>query len=204
MYVPKSFRNPDREELLGFISKQSFATLISVANNVPYVTHLPVMLEKDAEGLEKLTGHISIANPHAGVIKNVTEALLVFQGPHTYISSSWYDHDNVPTWNYIAVHVTGRLHIQTAQELYTSLQYMMDALESSVAHPLSLQNLPAGMVEDHLKGIIGFSVSIDKIEAAYKLSQNRDNKNYNHIVEELEQRDNGSREVAEEMKKLRP
>jgi transcriptional regulator len=204
MYVPKTFRNDDKETQLAFIRQHSFAMLVSVAGGTPYVTHLPMMLEACADGQLQLTGHISIANPHAHILKETNEVLLVFTGPHTYISSSWYDHDNVPTWNYIAVHVTGKLHIQSTQELYASLQYMMDNLESSVAHPLSLKSLPEEMVADHLTGIIGFSVTLDKMEAAYKLSQNRDDKNYQHIITELEQRDAGSQEVAGEMKKLRP
>jgi transcriptional regulator len=108
MYVPKIYRNDDISEIIAFIRHNGFAQVVSTVNGKPFVTHLPVMYEVRNDE-HYLHAHMARANPQW---KEFTDPLLIiFTGPHTYISSSWYDHVNVPTWNYIAVHAYGQPRI---------------------------------------------------------------------------------------------
>ncbi|RYF45341.1 MAG: FMN-binding negative transcriptional regulator, partial [Cytophagaceae bacterium] len=117
MYVPEHFQETDRDGLLQFIREHSFALLVLTNEaGVPIATHLPIELQVDADGIARLSGHISKANPQAKLLGGETSALAVFSGPHAYISSSWYDHVNVPTWNYLSVHVYGRTRVLNEEE----------------------------------------------------------------------------------------
>lgn len=109
MYVPKAFQETDRNTLFQFIRENSFALLISNGSNgIPVATHLPIELLPDTNGQFVLVGHLAKANPHWKLLIQDAPVLAVFSGIHSYISSSWYDHVNVPTWNYMSVHITGR------------------------------------------------------------------------------------------------
>lgn len=111
MYTPDLYKNENQEEIRTFIKENSFGILINQTNGKLCATHIPIELEINAEGKEILQGHISKLNPQAEGFKENDQVLAVFTGSHSYISSSWYDHENVPTWNYIAVHVYGRIKI---------------------------------------------------------------------------------------------
>jgi transcriptional regulator len=129
--------------------------------------------------------------------------MIIFPGPHAYVSSSWYDHENVPTWNYIAVHVYGKIKIIEGEELHAALKQLVDKYEKGSEHPVSIEKMSPEYVRQSIRGLIGFEIDITSIEASYKLSQNRDKKNYMNIINELEKRgDHDSKSVAAEMKKI--
>jgi transcriptional regulator len=160
-----------------------------------------MLLTTDKNNNDMLTGHISKANPQWKEFEKSGDVLAIFPGPHAYISSSWYDHENVPTWNYLAVHVYGTIHIIEGEELKMQLAAMVDKYESLMPHPVSVENMSKGYVEKEMKGIVGFNISISEIQAAQKLSQNRDEKNYDRIIEGLEnQGDRDSRLMARIMR----
>jgi transcriptional regulator len=147
-------------------------------------------------------GHLSRANPQWKTFDDESEVLTIFSGPHAYISSSWYDHENVPTWNYIAVHIYGKIRIIEGAELLDSLNQLVDKYEASSRQPVSMEGMSKQFVEQSLKGLVGFEILITNIEASYKLSQNRDQKNQLAIIAELEKRnDPRSLSIAAEMKK---
>ena len=199
MYTPKLNRNENREELLEFIRKNGFAILISTVEGKPWATHIPLMLSADGK---KLSGHVARGNKQWKEWTTETEILAIFNGSHTYISSSWYDHENVPTWNYIAVHVYGKLKILSAEELLQSLKELTDKYEKQSAQPISVEKMNPDFLKKEMLGIVGFEIEITKIEATYKLSQNRDAKNHEAIITELEKRnDPASTAIADEMKK---
>src|SRR5688500_16920562 len=128
--------------------------------------------------------------------------LVIFNGTHAYISSSWYDHENVPTWNYIAVHVYGTIKIIEGEKLLQALKNLVDRYEQKSANPVSVEKMSEKFLSREIKGIIGFEIEIEEIHSAYKLSQNRDEKNHTNIINELEKRDDShSAAIAEEMKK---
>jgi transcriptional regulator len=200
MYVPKQFRNNDASTITDFIRHHGFGILVSQADSRMVATHIPLELSEDET---KLTGHIARANPQWKNFDNNAEVMIIFPGPHAYVSSSWYDHENVPTWNYIAVHVYGKIKIIEGEILYSALKHLMDKYERTSEHPVSVEKMSPEYVRQSIKGLVGFEVNITSIEAAYKLSQNRDRKNFANVINELEKRgDHDSKSIAAEMKKI--
>ena len=200
MYIPKVFKNEDEKEILEFIKNNGFAILVTQGQNKILASHIPLYLSIDNSGNRILTGHVSRANQIWKDFENTTEVLAIFSGIHSYVSSSWYDHENVPTWNYIAVHVYGSITIIEGQDLLDSLKLLVDKYEHKSTCPVSVDNMTPEFIEREIKGIIGFKIMITDIQAAYKLSQNRDKKNYSNIINELIKTDDvNSKEVAKEM-----
>ena len=129
----------------------------------------------------------------------------MFQGPHTYISPTWYNHINVPTWNYQSVHVYGKPCLITDYEqAYSLLKRLIDRHEGN--SPYKLETLPQDFVLKEMKGIMAFQIEVTRIEANYKLSQNRDDENYRSIIAHLlgDRTDDLSHAVAEAMRQNRP
>lgn len=201
MYIPELYKNENQEEIRQFIHENGFALLINQVNGKPWATHIPLVLETNSQGKEILVGHLSIENPQAKSLVNDAEFLAVFNGPHAYISSSWYDHENVPTWNYIAVHVYGKIKVLDYNQTVLSLKKLVDKYEAKSENPIRVEDLSEKTMRQ-ARGIIAFEMEITSIEAKKKLSQNRDAKNYQNIIFELEkQNDNQSISIAEAMKK---
>lgn len=138
-----------------------------------------------------MIGHISKANKQWHSFNNEEEVMVIFNGHHTYVSSSWYEIEEVPTWNYIAVHVYGRIRIQTEEELVQSLNRLMTHYEANEEKGLRMEDLSEQTLRQ-IKGVVGFEISITDIQAAYKLSQNRSDIDHQHIRTHLEQRDTPS------------
>jgi transcriptional regulator len=200
MYVPKQFRNNDASTINDFIRHHGFGILVSQSDSRMVATHIPLELSEDAT---KLRGHIAKANPQWKNFQDNSEVMVIFPGPHAYVSSSWYDHENVPTWNYIAVHVYGKIQIIEGEELYSALKHLVDKYENTSEYPVSIEKMSPEYVRQSIRGLVGFAIEISSIEASYKLSQNRDRKNYFNIINELEKRgDHESKSIAAEMKKF--
>jgi transcriptional regulator len=163
---------------------------------------LLVEVVEEAERL-LINGHMSRANSLWKSFANHPEVLVIFQGPHTYISPTWYTHVNVPTWNYQAIHVYGKPRLVTQyEEAYQLLKRLIDRHESSGHY--QMETLPPDFVEKEIKGVMAFQVEVTSVEANYKLSQNRNDEDYWNIVSHLEkQEDELSHGVAEAMKKQR-
>ncbi|MRX38437.1 FMN-binding negative transcriptional regulator [Flavobacterium sp. LC2016-23] len=203
MYTPEIYKDEDPESIRNFIKENSFGILINQTNGKLCATHIPIELEITADGKEVLQGHISKLNPQAEGFAENDQVLAVFSGPHSYISSSWYDHENVPTWNYIAVHVYGRIKITDETATIESLKKLVDKYEAGSENPVRLENLSTKTMRE-ARGIFGFEIAIDEIQATKKLSQNRDDHNYKNIISELEKTENAQAiAVAKEMSKCR-
>jgi transcriptional regulator len=199
MFVPKYAQNNDAVEIKEFIKHNGFGILISQSSQKLMATHIPLQFSQDES---KLLGHMSKANPQWKNFEADAQVLAIFSGPHAYISSSWYDHENVPTWNYIAAHVYGNIRIIEGDELYEALKHLVDKYEASSTHPVSVETMSAEYVRKSMQGVVGFEITVTAIEAAYKLSQNRDQKNHQQVIHELEKRNEpGSLQIANEMKK---
>jgi transcriptional regulator len=203
MYIPRLYREADRAAILEFLRQNEFAVLVTYDGEKPMASHLLVELVEENENI-LLNGHMSKANPQWKTFDNHAEVLVIFQGPHTYISPTWYNHVNVPTWNYQAVHLYGRTRIiEDRDESYLLLKNLVARHET--VNQYSLESLPQDFVAREMKGIVAFQIEVTRIEANYKLSQNRDDEDYHHIVARLEKRgDEMSQGVADAMKLQRP
>ena len=203
MHIPRFFRQEDRQTIIEFLRKNDFATLVLYDGQRPVASHLLFEILEEGEALF-VNGHMSRANPIWKLFEKNNEVLVIFQGPHTYISPTWYNHINVPTWNYQSVHVYGKPRLITdREESYGVLKRLVDRYETS--GPYKMESLPPDFVEKEMRGVAAFQVEVTNIEASYKLSQNRDEESYRSIVSHLEQReDDMSHAVAEAMKRGRP
>lgn len=199
MYIPKHFTIQDEETKYEMIEQNSFAALFSQHNGAPYATHLPLLLNK---ATLTLYGHFARPNEQWKDSGN-QQVLAVFQGPHSYISPSWYETNKaVPTWNYVAVHVYGELEIvEDEQELIDSLQDLVHKYENPKS-TYSLNDVDLNYMEGLSRGIVGFKIKINKIEGKAKLSQNHSVERRELVIEELEKvGSEGGRGIAELMKK---
>ncbi|MCM3711857.1 FMN-binding negative transcriptional regulator [Sporosarcina luteola] len=201
MYIPKYFKVTDVEEIRGFIRENSFGTLVTTKKGRPIATHLPFGFRKKDDDWY-ITGHMAYGNPQWRTLETCEEALVMFQGPHAYVSSSWYSSENVPTWNYQSVHLYGKASILPREELVEDLKRMLEKYEGNRENPVLWDTLSPELLESELKGIVGFKIKVEEAQAAYKLSQNRNEKDYANIIEQLRKAGNPqSQQVAERMKK---
>ena len=201
MYIPRRYEEKDRTEVFRFIAENSFAILVSVHDGLPLATHLPLLLEKNKLGEDVLVGHISKGNSQKFSLTDNSRVLCIFPGPHAYISPRWYTEMNVPTWNYISVHVYGRVKLMEGEALKEALSRLVNYFEQHLPHPVKLEDIPEKTFNDDFRGIIGFEINIEEIQAATKLSQNRDETSYHNIIDALHTADPSSRQLAEAMEK---
>ncbi len=202
MYLPQAFRQEDRDVLHDFIERHSFAVIVSQTNGELFASHLPLLLERDAGPWGSLVGHMARANPqwtHAAD----QSVMAVFSGPHAYISPSWYEAERVvPTWNYAAVHAYGRLQVIAAPaEIVPIVRDAVEFYERSMPRPWTTQGREE-YVDQLAQAIVGFRISIDRIEGKWKLSQNHPEERRAKVIAALEARgDENSRSVAALMRR---
>ena len=157
MYIPDIYKNENKEEINKFIQENSFGILINQTNGKLWATHIPLELDTNKNGGSILFGHLSKENPQwEGFIEN-NEVLAVFSGPHSYISSSWYDHENVPTWNYIAVHVYGTIKIIDAEAAIEVLKKQVDKYEQKSKNPVRIEDFSKKTMMQS-SGIVAFEI----------------------------------------------
>ncbi|MDM5297075.1 FMN-binding negative transcriptional regulator [Bacillus pumilus] len=199
MYIPSFFQVKDMDEVKEFVQTHSFTTVVTTTDEKPIATHLPVSFHQ-LDDSYVITGHMAIGNPQWKTFEEHEKVLVMFQGPHAYISSSWYEKQSVPTWNYQAVHVYGKVVMLEKAELVKELTAMLETYESHREQPVLWHTLSDKLLEKQLKGIVGFKIMVEEVQAAFKLSQNRHEQDYARIIEELELE--GEVELASAMKKL--
>jgi len=200
MYIPHHYKNENIEEVKDFLAHNSFGILVNQVDGKPWATHIPLELDVDDQGNDILVSHISKANPQWKYFEENSEVLCIFNGPHSYISSSWYKEEEVPTWNYIAVHVYGTIEILDEEAVLASLHKLVDKYEANSKNPISIDNLSKKTMRQ-IKGVVGFQIKIDKIQAAYKLSQGREHDHPKIITALEEQKTSGAKEVASMIKR---
>ena len=201
MYIPKLYREEDHAEILAFLHQNNFPALVSFDGEKPLATHTPVEVVEGENGQLTVYGHLSRANPQWKTLGDL-EILLIFQGAHTYISPRWYNHVNVPTWNYMMIHVYGKIRLVQDDELLALLSRLVHKHEVNTSY--SLEGLPQDFVQKQMAGIVGFAVDVTRIDAGYKLSQNRSDEDHENIIQELEKRgDVDSLKVAAAMREDR-
>ncbi len=174
MYSPPHFLVNDRDTLAAFMCLHSFATIVSHDGQIPHATHMPVLHDPDQGPHGALVSHMARANPQWQHFKNGQEVLIIFTGPHAYISPAWYaSAPAVPTWNYTAVHAYGVPRLITDHERFASrLQELIEFYEASRAGRWD-GVMPPEFRDRLMKGIVGVEVEITRLEGKFKLSQNR-------------------------------
>lgn len=202
MYVPLIFRPKSPEHIRELVQANPFATLVGSGEGRMMAVHVPLLWVEEGEGRVFLEGHIAVGNELKHSLIRGEELLAIFQGPHAYVSSSWYTHENVPTWNYLAVHAYGKPVILEGEELYRHLREMVDRYENGRNPRFILETMDAKSLAGQMKGIIGFRMELSLVEASFKLSQNRNTMDFQRITEQLENSgDPLDLAVAEAMKK---
>lgn len=174
MYVPEAFRVTDSATIAGFIEREPFAVVVTQGESSPLATHVPLLYDADANGGGILSGHMARANPQWRSFDGTT-VLAIFHGPHGYISPSLYDGDrNVPTWDYTAVHIYGRANVvENVDESSEIVRRLARRMETGRAEPWDVESLPEDYLRNMLRGIVAFRIHIERVEAQFKLSQNR-------------------------------
>lgn len=188
MYIPPSFHVTDPSTLFDFVERHSFATLFSQGENAPTASHLPFLLDRNNGPRGRLVGHMARANLHWQSAAN-QKVLVVFQGPHAYISPAWYAAQNVvPTWNYVAVHATGTLRlIEDRDRLYSVLEQTVARYEQSRPQPWSMTDPEPEFLERLITAIVGFEIEVDAWEGKWKLSQNHPLERQKKVIDGLRQ-----------------
>jgi transcriptional regulator len=188
VYIPEHFRVRDHADAIAFMHANPFAILISSTDDGPFATHLPVFVEAKGETLV-LRGHVAKANPHWRHLERQPECLTIFHGPHAYVSASNYTaRENVPTWNYGAVHAYGNARVFVSpEELQGALHNLIGTFEPAYAEQWS--SLAGAYRERMLSHIVGFEISVTKLEAKFKLSQNRTKEEQSNVIASLEKAD---------------
>jgi len=205
-YRPSFFSATD-EEALRLADEFPFASLVSIAEGgAPFVNHLPLLLERRSGGANVLIGHMARRNPQWTHFKSGARALAVFQGPNAYISPTWYGSGrDVPTWNYVVSHFSGAVRIiEDFAGLTSILSKLSERFEKDLENPWAFE-LPEDLrAAGQLEGaIVGFEITVEKIEGKFKLSQQRPLVDQQGVLAGLANRgDEGSHRIREMMIKL--
>lgn len=186
MYIPEFNRQEDRAATLAFMRANPFAILISNVDGVPFATHIPVLIEVAGDEIA-VRSHMAKANPHWKSMQQGEESLVIFHGPHAYISPSLYEiRESVPTWNYAAVHIYGQPTLFTDEDaLRETLHRMINTFEASYMEQWA--ELSAQYQSRMMKHIVGFEIKAKRIEAKFKLSQNRTKGEQAQVIQSLAQ-----------------
>ncbi|HEY7122881.1 MAG TPA: FMN-binding negative transcriptional regulator [Ktedonobacterales bacterium] len=189
MYTPPAFREDDLAKLHELMRSNSFAILVTHEDGAPLATHLPFLLDAERGPYGTLLGHMSRANSQWHAFLSGQQALAIFQGPHAYISPSWYKPEagNVPTWNYAAVHAYGVPKIiEDETRLAALLHASVGTFEAGFEHPWTL-DMPNDLFHSKVKGIVAFEMEITRLEGKLKMSQNRPEADQENVARILSQ-----------------
>ena len=201
MYIPEDFKETNRRKIFEFISNNDFGIMVATINGEMQAVHIPFLVLENENGI-LLKGHFAAGNKLSEAVKNKNEVLVIFHGPHAYISSSWYHHVNVPTWNYIAVHCYGKLNPVSDEKTQSILKETMLRYETSREGGMKWEQYSEKLISGLTKELIAFEIETGRVEAKYKLSQNRSSKDFQSVIEYLDnETDDYSKAIADEMKK---
>lgn len=203
MYNLPYYKEKDQQAILDFIRQHPFAFIAGCdESNKPIATQIPVFIE-ERDGKVYMTGHMMRSTDHHKAFEKNPAVLCVFTGHHTYVSATWYSNPHqASTWNYMSVHAKGQLRFLDENGLIevlkkTSLHFENGNTSSSTSYDYLGEEYTARLI----KAIVAFEVEVESIDHVFKLSQDRDEKSYEHIIEKLETQDADGRTIAEEMKK---
>ena len=186
MYIPEFNRVREHADAVAFLRANPFAILVTPSDNGPFATHIPILAREVGDQMV-LHGHMAKANPHCDLLENDQESLAIFHGPHAYISPALYEsRESVPTWNYAAVHMYGRTRaVSDAEHLLEEVREIINLFDPGYFAQWS--GLSDKFRHGMLKHIVGFEMVASRIEAKFKISQNRTQKDQASIIASLGQ-----------------
>jgi len=203
MYDLPYYKENDKEEILNFIQNHPFAFLAGCdENQKPVATQVPVFIE-ERNGVYFLTGHIMRKTDHYMAFTKNPDVLVVFTGPHTYVSATWYSNPHqASTWNYMSVHAKGKIKFLDEDGLITVLKKLTLHFENNNSGSSTIfDNLSAEYKKPLMKAIAAFEIEVESMENVFKLSQDRDEESYHNIIQKLGAKDGDAGLIADEMKK---
>jgi len=203
MYNFSYFKEKDQQTILDLIEEHPFAFMTgSYLSGEQVATQIPILFE-ERNGELFLQGHIMRNTDHHKAFVENPNALLVFTGPSSYVSASWYTNPQIgSTWNYMSVHISGKVNFMSNEGLVQFMRKLTLKFEKGNTQSLTIyDNLPEQFLNKMMPAIVGFEIKAEKIENVFKLSQNRDKKSYLTIISKLEEQGGNSALVAHEMKK---
>lgn len=202
MYKLPHFTETDQQALIDFMSANSFAIIVTSSEAYPVATHVPLQIQVNEKGKIVLSGHIMRKSDHHKAFEKNERVLVIFNGPHTYISASWYSNaQSASTWNYMTVHAKGKISLLDDNATYEAVKNLTDQYEGH-SQPASFGKLGDAYVHPLIKAIVAFNIEVETIENVFKLSQNRDEVSKKNIIARLKERgDENSVKIAEEMEK---
>jgi transcriptional regulator len=173
MYVPDSFKIDDQAKIEAFLERYDFATIVSAPPSGMMATHVPLVLRRGPSGLI-LVGHVARANSHWQLMNGAVESLAIFLGPHSYVSPTWYESGPaVPTWNYATVHAYGRPQAKHDATFLRDLLSELVLRYEKGPQSWRIEDLPPDFSEELVSAIVAFEMPVDRIEAKFKMGQNR-------------------------------
>lgn len=187
LYIPKPHLVKDRKFLHDFMDEFSFVDLVTAAPTIR-ITHIPVLLDRTAGRFGTIRGHISRQNPQSATFDGQHAAVIVFRGPHSYISPTWYTKtDVVPTWNFAVVHASGKLSpVTEKKQLHDFLAKLIDKFEKYDPSSYDFAKLPESYKYGLMGGIIGFELEIEALEGKFKLGQERSAADKDRVLRNLQ------------------
>lgn len=201
MYSPSHFMINDPETIQAFIRAHSFATIVTFDGEVAHATHMPVLLQAETGAHGTLVTHIARANPQWKHFETGREVLVIFTGPHAYISPAWYaTAPAVPTWNYTAVHAYGAPRLVTDTRKFAAMLHHLVEHYEAPRPDRWHGEMPEDFLHRLMKGIVGVEIAITRVEAKFKLSQNRPEDQPGIIAALSASTEQADREVAIMMK----
>jgi transcriptional regulator len=193
MYSKPEFAPLSRDEAFGLIEAAAFATVVTSGPKGLAVSHLPFVLDRARGENGTLVSHLARANPHSALIAEGRETVAIFQGPHGYISPSWYPRnpvrDSAPTWNFAVVHCHGRPVPLDDHGTARHLLQLVDVLEKDREDRWRMRELGPGGMERRMPGIIGFDLPIERLEAKFKMGQDERLYDTSEAIRALEEND---------------
>jgi transcriptional regulator len=190
MYNLPYFKGQDADEVIQFMKEHPFIFLTGVdANNKPVATQVPVFID-EREGNLFLSGHMMRQTDHHKAFEQNYNVLAVFTGPHAYVSATWYTNPSMgSTWNYMSVHAAGNIRFGNEEDLVATLKRLTLHYENNNTDSATVfDNLPTEYTEKMMKAIVAFEIEVTGLQHVFKLSQNRDEKSYDNIIQQLKQK----------------
>lgn len=202
MYKAAYFNEADHEKVIAFMKENPFAIIIGMGEQYPVASHIPLAVEGKGGDKILLHGHVMKKSDHYNAFVKNENVLVIFNGPHTYISASWYANPQVAsTWNYLAVHAKGKIKFTDDEGTYQVIKAITTTYEGT-ASAASFDQLPKDYVMKMIKAIAGFTIEVESLDNVFKLSQNHQAENKHRIIEHLNTReDEQSAAIAKEMEK---
>ncbi len=203
MYKLVHFTEKDTNKVIEFMHKNSFATVTGMGEIYPVATQIPLDITIAADGKITVSGHLMKNTDHHKAFLKNNQVLIIFNGPHCYVSASWYNNpQSASTWNYMAVQATGTLKFTDEDGTYQAIKAITNKYETATSSA-AFNKMPKEYVQPLLKAIIGFTITINSLENVFKLSQNKTENEQLNIIRELKNTyDAGSVSIAREMQNL--